>query len=510
MLIDANKDKIILPKFDICIVGSGISASSLALELSDAGIAYLMVEAGPLESSDPKVIQKESLGRTFGLSATRSIEVGGTSSLWHGVLAPLDKIDFKKRNWIQHSGWPIQYEDLEPFYERAAKRLKLFNYTFFRFSNLPSKLTALLSCLKFNKNILENKIFLRPMPVIRFKKLLSSNLKKSKICHILYNACALELVHENSSKIKHLIVGNSNGKKFNISADKFIICAGALETPRLLLNSSIKNNNIGKYLMDHPMGSLCQIQFSEKQKTHIYSYTKFSPELMIKSGLIFTENIQKEQKIPNHCFYTKNAYTRGIDRNTEKVLLSLLTFRDGGLSFRDIWNTVTNLRLVFFILFFKLNSKTKYADLFFVTEQVPNPNSSVSLSGKKDKFGYPISKINWKLTDYDLSAIRKTIKTLQNKAFDQGYIDFIPETIDLDWNSIYTSAAHHLGTARMSKSSDAGVVDRNLKVFNIDNLYICDGSVFPTSGNANSSLTISALACRLANYLIKNSVKNKI
>jgi choline dehydrogenase-like flavoprotein len=55
----------------------------------------------------------------------------------------------------------------------------------------------------------------------------------------------------------------------------------------------------------------------------------------------------------------------------------------------------------------------------------------------------------------------------------------------------------------MSTSSENGVVNENLKVFDMDNLFICDGSVFPTSGNANSSLTISALACRLADYLIK-------
>ena len=504
MLINSNKKNKVFPSVDICIIGSGIAASSLAIELLNTNISFLMIEAGPLNHSTSEAIKKESVGRDFGLEATTSVEVGGTSSLWHGVLAPLDRIDFKKRSWIQNSGWPIEYEDLEPFYKKSGKIFKLSNFNYFTIKKLPGSLSSLLSYLKFDKNILENKIFQRPIPVTRFKKVLLSKLKDSKVCHIYYNACALELVHGDSSKVKNLICGNENGEMFKILASKFIVCAGALETPRLLLNSSIKNRNIGKYLMDHPMGSLCQIQFEKKQKASIYSYVNHSPKLMIKSGLRFTESTQESNNLPNHCFYTKVAFAKGIDSRTEKVLLSLLTFRDGGLSLRDVWNVITSPRLVFFMIIYRLNLKSKYADLFFVTEQIPNPDSNISLSDKKDKFGYPIAKINWKLTENDLLSIRKASNILQTQAFNGKHINFVQATTDLDWDKIYTSAAHHLGTARMSTSSDSGVVDKNLKVFGMDNLFICDGSVFPTSGNANSSFTTSALACRLADYLIKS------
>jgi len=502
MLINSNENSKAIPNVDVCIIGTGIAGSSLAIELQKKNISFLMVEAGSL-SNPSKIIKCESVGRNFGLKNTRSFEVGGTSSLWHGVLAPLDKIDFEKRSWVPNSGWPISYNDLKPFYIRAGKILNLSSFDFFKVERLPISLSNLLTYLSFNKNILKNKIFQRPMPVTRFKDIISSKFKSSKVCHILYNACALEFVHDDSQTVKKLICGNGNGEKFDIFASKFVICAGALETPRLLLNSSVRNENIGKYLMDHPMGSLCQIQFLKKQKTHIYSYVKNSPELMIKSGLTFSEHTQKSNLIPNHCFYTKNSYARGIDSNTEKVLLSLLTFRDGGLSINDIWNIATHPRLVFFMIFFKLNSKTKYSDLFFITEQIPNRDSNISLSDKRDIFGYPIAKVNWKLTNDDLLSMRKALHVLQKAAFSDDYIKFVEETTDLDWDKIYTSAAHHLGTARMSESSENGVVDRDLKVFNMDNLFICDGSVFPTSGNANSSLTISALACRLADYLIK-------
>jgi choline dehydrogenase-like flavoprotein len=70
------------------------------------------------------------------------------------------------------------------------------------------------------------------------------------------------------------------------------------------------------------------------------------------------------------------------------------------------------------------------------------------------------------------------------------------------WERTVASAAHHLGTVRMADSPERGVVDANLRVFGIDNLYVCDASVFATAGSVNPSLTITALALRLAAHLV--------
>ena len=55
----------------------------------------------------------------------------------------------------------------------------------------------------------------------------------------------------------------------------------------------------------------------------------------------------------------------------------------------------------------------------------------------------------------------------------------------------------------MGENEENGVIDKNLKVFGIDNLYVCDGSIFTTAGNVNNGLTISAFACRLVEHLEK-------
>ena len=155
-----------------------------------------------------------------------------------------------------------------------------------------------------------------------------------------------------------------------------------------------------------------------------------------------------------------------------------------------------------------LNVKYKYADLFFVTEQIPNLLSNVSLSEIKDKYGYPIAKINWQVLDSEIELMNQWGDLLQKVVFNSPEYKFTHEHKDINWNNIFTSAAHHVGTARMGESSETGVVDKNLKVFDVNNLFICDGSVFPTSGNVNSGFTISALACKLSNHLKNIQIKN--
>jgi choline dehydrogenase-like flavoprotein len=72
-----------------------------------------------------------------------------------------------------------------------------------------------------------------------------------------------------------------------------------------------------------------------------------------------------------------------------------------------------------------------------------------------------------------------------------------------DWKQTLESAAHHSGTARMSKTAERGVCDGNGRVHGIENVYVADGSLIPASGIANTGLTIAALALRLSAHLRK-------
>lgn len=255
--------------------------------------------------------------------------------------------------------------------------------------------------------------------------------------------------------------------------------------------------------MDHPMGNLCQLEFLNPSKYPIYSDTKYSSNMKIKTGLELTDEKQEELKLPNHNFYLRPSFIKGIDDESEKVKLSLLAFKDGGVTIKDVWKVITNINVIRQIVAYKfsLDVTFKYADLFFVTEQIPNENSYVGLSDKEDRWGYKKSLVNWQVCDEDIESMKVWFELLLKELFPKEYYKFTHTLEDFNWKDIFTSAIHHVGTCRMGHNESEGVVDKNLKVFGFENLYVCDGSIFTTAGNVNNGLTISAFACRLAEYL---------
>lgn len=487
-------------KTKVCIIGSGIGGGTTAKKLREQGVDFVVIEAGDRGVGSPNV-KYESVGRDFGVRSTTAVALGGTSNLWHGVLAPLDEIDFEKRDWIEYSGWPIDFNNLKPYYKEASGLFGVENNDFFEVSDLDDKHKNQLNELNFNRGYLKNKLFQQPTTPLNFKSIIE------EVCGVGGNDCylntvALEFV-TNENKASTLKVGTKEGRVGYVEADIFVVAAGALETPRLLLNSGFKNCNIGKFLMDHPMGNLCQLVFKNPKKYPIYSDTKYSHNMKIKTGLELTDERQKELRMPNHNFYLRPSFVKGIDDESEKVKLSLLAFKDGGVTIKDVWKVLTSPNVVKQIISYKLSLDVtyKYADLFFVTEQIPNPDSTVSLSDERDAWGYKISKVDWRVSGEDVAKLKELYGLLLKEFFPSAEFEFTHTDSDFNWENIYTSAIHHVGTAKMGSSSADGVVDANLRLFEAENIFVCDGSVFTTAGNVNNGLTISALAHRLADYL---------
>lgn len=488
-------------KTQVCIIGSGIGGGTLAKYLEKSRFNVAIVEAGELHKHSDNV-SYENVGHDFGVRTTTCIQVGGTSNLWHGVLSPLDSIDFVEREWLAFSGWPINFSDIEPFYNQAAKFLNVEKPNYFCSSKLSSKMKIQLQDMEFPQNYLKQKVFQQPIPTVNFKNVVINLCKNNHSCHLYYNSPALELISK-GNKIVSVVVGNPDGSTSLIEADVFIVSAGALETPRLLLNSKIENDNIGRFLMDHPMGNLCQMEFNYPKKIPIYTDLKYSKKMKLKVGFEFLENIQKDLKLPNHCFFIRPSFIKGINNASEKVKMSLLSFKDGKTSLSDMLSVLKNPNVVRQILSYKfsLDVTVKYADLFFVTEQLPNPDSRVTLSENRDLWGYHRSKVDWQISNEEIKTMRRIFDLLRTKLFVEPDYTFTHGNRDFNWDDIFTSAVHHVGTARMGRNKDLSVVDKNLRSLDRQNLYVCDGSVFTTAGNVNNGLTISALAIRLANYL---------
>ncbi len=496
---------------EVCIIGTGIGGGTLVNRLAAKGCRFVVLEAGSAKKSDS--VTFENVGRHFVMPATRSIELGGTSNLWHGVLSPLDRADFETRSWVPGSGWPITYDELLPHYREAAELLGVERYAYYDQAGLPEEFARQVPLMPFDGKVIENKFFQQPLAVTRFKRIVTRAVIDSQDRHCLLNVVALELLPgEGKRVVDRVLARTASGRSIEVRAKAFVVAAGALETPRLLLNSrkfgdaGVGNQNdlVGRYLMDHPMGNLLQVQFKKRLRAPIYSDTKSSPAVKLKTGLLFTREIQEREGLPNHCFFIRPSFVEGIDDESERIKLALLTLRHRRMTFSDFVKVVTNMNVIAQVLAYKtwLKVTYRYGDLFFLTEQMPSADSRVTLSDKKDRFGYPIARVDWRVSRADLETMQRSFRVITTQAFSREHFDFTHKAwTDTGWEERFSSAAHHVGTVRMGATARTGVVDSSLRVFGAENLYVCDGSVFTTAGNVNNSLTISALACRLADRL---------
>lgn len=503
---------------DYCVVGSGMGGSAIARKLALAGKDVLIVEAGNTKEvprSRIAPVTDEHSGRAFGMPVTRCIELGGTSNAWHGICTPLEEIDFERRPWLGDTGWPICRNDLDPFYTEAARFFGHEQLSGLHPNRLPSAVRHALGAIEFDHSILLPKFLEYRTPPFRWKGTLL-NLAKSKKLRLLLDAVALELVpFENGSGIVYLKAA-APGRTVRIEAKVFIISAGALETPRLLLNSRSRHPRgvgndrdlVGRHLMDHPTGPFSMLRFASPLRAPAYSGLAIAKgERHLMAALTLRPERQRTAAVPNHYFLVRPCIgPHHVEHNLRMSFLAARGIRD--FSPQQMAGILRTPNLLYRILVQKCKVPAwyRFGELFYFAEQIPNPNSRVSLSAKsRDATGYPIASIHWEPLARDRRSLTDFARAVLGRGLNSKQYQSSPDGLESEWTQQFTSAAHHLGTARMASDPARGVVDANLRVFGFDNLYLCDGSVFATSGSANPSLTITALALRLGDHMLKKS-----
>ena len=140
-----------------------------------------------------------------------------------------------------------------------------------------------------------------------------------------------------------------------------------------------------------------------------------------------------------------------------------------------------------------------------IAEQSPSPTSKISLSDRKDLFGLPRVRVDWQLSPSDRHSIEGALEVLAAELarLGLGRVQLEPwlRQASPTWLKQIWGGCHHLGTTRMSANPRLGVVDADCRMHAVGNLYIAGSSVFPTSSYVPPTLTIVAMALRLANHL---------
>ena len=476
MLFDFNLQTTIGKFYDFCIVGTGPAGITLARKLAASGKKIALIEAGGLNYSENSqtFYNCESIGHELWPKFTRLRYFGGTSNHWSGRCRPFDSSDFETKKMNGLPGWPIRYGELEPYLEEAMGILDLDVTAGFEPINndlVPNNFSP----DAFSKS-----------PPTRFKAKYLSEIEAIKNIDCLYNAMAIDMDLDPSLKsVTEIKISNYKHVQKLISADKFVLCLGGIETPRFLLNcnkqiaSGIGNTTdmVGRCFMEHlnvPMGTFIYRDEANTDGIQLYADEDFVRDQKIGKSNISLGIVSKVK-----------SYGR------TRVIKSF---------FKNLACRMDVDKKVQFITEFKCPGMGSIGTLI---EQSPNLNSRVSLSQDTDNLGLFRAKLDWQLSNFDRETIRKTgiamAKEFSNSGL--GNVRLAEFMLDSNQEIKFKHHAHHMGTTRMSNLPKYGVVNEHSRVHGIDNLYIASSSVFSTGGACNPTMPIIQLSLRLADHL---------
>lgn len=491
---------------DVCIIGAGAAGISFALDWIDTNKKVILLEAGGFDYDDQ--VQDLYDGETTGqkyypLRSTRLHHFGGATGHWAGMCSPFDPIDFKKRDWVPHSGWPISFDDLNPFYQKAHKPLLLgpYNYdvNFWRNKSPEMKSFPLDSDKVWNK--------MWQFSSARFGAVHREKILQAKNIYLYTYATATNILgNENISKISKVQVKNHAGKNISVQTKQYVMACGALQNARMLLasNSQQKSglgntfDNVGRYFMEHIEHASAELWCFKEMNWTQYKWP--SGPIKARAELSITEEEQRRQKI-------LNGTVSFVPLSAGRLLgseIDLWTDKDPRKSSdafsTSIQNAMKNSKLE------KDERVQRSFTLFTRIEQAPNANSRVTLDTQKDALGVQKPILNWELSPIDKRSIR-TIYQILGQQFGKSGVGrvklnpFLRDDDDTTWPDDLNGGWHHMGTTRMSSDPKLGVVDKNCQVHGISNLFIAGSGCFTTSSAPNPTLTLVALTLRLSDYL---------
>lgn len=515
---------------DICIIGAGPAGISMALEWMNTSHSVILLEGGgyKVDNRMQDLYHGESVGqRYYALQAARLHFFGGTSGHWGGLCAPLDPIDFKKRSWVPDSGWPITWEELNPYYKRAQEKLELTPHGF----NLADwqKRDGSLRSMPLNENIITHKVW-QFSPPTRFGTRYRDSIEKSKNVTLYTHANVVGIdADESVSAISNVRAKNFEGKNLVVKARYYVLACGGIENARLLLCSNhqvakgLGNNHdvVGRYFMEHLEANSADLVMPRPGPMKLYLLNFYLTK--VRAELAISEKKQEEAMILNGtASLMSKEENEGMEANIDwfpdnaeanvKMWEDLDNKKLTDPEALSLHNSMVKLKQLWAPLRGLIQSTPPTFELFTRMEQSPNPSSRVYLSSEKDEFGMNRITLDWKLTMLEKRSIRKLYELLGQEIGRTGLgrvklLDWLQDEKDTSWPSILGGGWHHMGTTRMHDDPTKGVVDANCKLHGIHNLYVAGSSCFTTSGVASPTLNLVALTLRLSDHL-KNQIEN--
>ena len=530
MLIDARE----LPQDysiagDICVVGAGAAGITLALELADTNLQVCLLEGGGENYSKPsqQIYEGDITGLPYTpLHEARLRYLGGTSNHWGGWCRPLDPLDFEKRDWVPYSGWPFDRTHLEPYYQRAAEWCQIgpsrYEPQFWQTAQTPP--------LPFSGDDVRSTLF-QYSPPTRFGIAYGDRLRAASNVRVYLNASVVDIeTSAAGSEVTALRIATPDGQTLRATSRYFVLAAGGIENTRILLNANSRHATgignqhdlVGRFFQDHAGLNSGTMMLSDP-RTSVAFYTRHTVEAGaaqapdqrdIRGALTFSTETLRQHRMSNIGLLIKDtdwAHAFGIKPAVKAALIG-----EGDYFWRYLGAAAANFDDVGVRAYRSVvapESKRKLAEFVSIIEPLPDPQSRVKLGSERDAFGNLRVELNWRLSTPDKRTIWQAQQLLAMAlgASGLGRMLVALDENDTTWPPLLDSGFwehrelghgwHHMGTTRMHDDPRQGVVDADCRIHGLANLLVAGSSVFPTYGFSQPTLTIVALAVRLAEHL---------
>lgn len=535
---------------DVCVVGSGPAGIVTSLELARRGVKVTLVESGewkPTEAhKDLSVTNNYDPMRHAPMELATSRQVGGASNLWGGRCVPFDPVEFELRAHAAGPGWPVSFEELEGYFQKASDWFQTGKAAFSSLQVPEIEHMTIVPGLP-DGEVLSSTLERWSLPT-NFRKEYGNDLRREPTLELRCGLTCVEVVpNEGGGEIDHLVCKSLAGEKQIIKAKHYVLAAGALESTRILLASNRvrpeglgnHSGHLGRYYMGHISGRIAKVRFSTDPAKTAFAYERDSEGVYLRHRFAISAEVQQREQITNVVTWLVNpeiadpAHGSGILSFAYLVLSSpLLGPRLVSEALRQsacgegprriaphlknmLWDLPATLAFIPSFGWKRFISKRK-APGFFVRsksneyllhyhgEQVPNWESSVSLADECDALGMPKLAIDLRYSEEDVRGVLRTHEILDEhlRRHGVGELEYVEGDLR---QQVWDGAAdgyHQAGTTRMSRRPEDGVVDEHCQVHDISNLHVASSSVFVTSSQANSTFMIVVFALRLVDRLM--------
>jgi choline dehydrogenase-like flavoprotein len=536
---------------DVAVVGAGPAGIVLALELARANRRVVLIESGG-ESFDART---QSLGETVGedrhhvsMSLATRRQIGGASNIWGGRCVPFDPIDFEPRPLVSDTTWPLGYEEIEPYLQRACDWCRCGS-SVFEVGGIATLADRAIVPGFEDGEVRASALERWSLPT-NFGKVYRDALERSPSLRLETGLTCVEIVPRPAAEggVERLEARRADGRAVAIRASRYVIAAGGLESTRLLLASRREHpggigdhsGHLGRWYMAHVETRVARVHFATPPRQTIYAHERDREGVYVRRRFTLAPAAQYEHRLPNVALWLVNPEVGDASHGSAVlsfVYLMLISplgryfvaegIRQAHVKTRrptsvraHLRNVLTNLPAAsaFALTFgyrrfvrrgrkvpgFFVPSATNTYPLLYHGEHLPHRESFVELSDERDANGMPRLQTHLHFDEEDVRAVRGVHELLDESLRRQalGHVEFLEEDVEQAVRSQLFGGYHQAGTTRMSELPAEGVVDRNLAVHGFEDLFVASSSTFPTSSQANSTFTLIAFALRLADHLI--------